>query len=169
VSGDPGLEYLLLSEEPLEIYLPKDHPLAKRTAISLQEVARETFLSISGIMRHLGRPSALRPLSENERRKHQVKPSHEVDNLGGVMSLIVSASAVGAPAYPRQSLSSQCSHHSPPVAVSCQRSICPSVIREANNCPVLKLFLSRIKEHAMYRGTLSPSNWKDVTDEQYQS
>ena len=43
--GGPGLEYLLLSEEPLEIYLPKDHPLAKRTAISLQEIAGETFLS----------------------------------------------------------------------------------------------------------------------------
>jgi LysR family transcriptional regulator, hca operon transcriptional activator len=38
--------------------------------------------------------------------------------------------------------------------------------REANDSPVLKLFLSRIKEHAMYRGTLPPSNGKHLTDEQ---
>ena len=55
--GGPGLEYLLLGEEPLEVYLPKNHPLAKKTAISLQEVASETFLSISGTaMNTSGRP-----------------------------------------------------------------------------------------------------------------
>jgi hypothetical protein len=40
------------------------------------------------------------------------------------------------------------------------------LLSEANDSPVLKLFLPRIKEHAMYRGTLPPSNGKHVTDEQ---
>jgi|HubBroStandDraft_3_1064219.scaffolds.fasta_scaffold70921_2 hypothetical protein len=40
------------------------------------------------------------------------------------------------------------------------------LLSEANDSPVLKLFLSRIKEHAMYRGTLPPSNGKHVTGEQ---
>ena len=73
--GGPGLEYLLLSEEPLEIDLPKDHPLAKRTAISLQEIAGETFPSISGTATSTsGRPPALRMAIDRyrkERRKHQ--------------------------------------------------------------------------------------------------
>ena len=40
------------------------------------------------------------------------------------------------------------------------------LLNEANDSPVLKLFLPRIKEHAMYRGTLPPSNGKHVTGEQ---
>ncbi len=60
--GGPGLGYLLLTEEPFEIYLPKDHPLAVKTAIGLQEIAGETFLSIfrgrHECLRSPARPSA---------------------------------------------------------------------------------------------------------------
>jgi LysR family hca operon transcriptional activator len=158
--GGPGLEYLLLSEEPLEVYLPKDHPLAKRTAISLQEVAGEIFLSISGTaLSTSGRPPALRLAIDRYLKTSgvNIKPSHEVDNLGGVMSLIVSTRGVALlPAYAKTFLPSS-------VTARPLRGFTPKIdlsvgYREANDSPVLKVFLSRIKEHATYRGTLSPSD-----------
>ena len=46
--GGPSLEYIRLIDEPLEVYLPRDHPLAKQTAIELLEIASERFLNVSG-------------------------------------------------------------------------------------------------------------------------
>jgi LysR family hca operon transcriptional activator len=160
--GGPGLEYLLLIEEPLEIYLLKEHPLAKRTAISLQEVAAETFLSISGTaMTASGRPPALRLAIDRYLKESgvDIKPSHEVDNLGGVMSLIVSTGGVALlPAYAKTFLPSS-------VTTRPLRGFIPKIdlsvgYREANDSPVLKLFLSRIKEYSALRGTLPSSNGK---------
>jgi LysR family transcriptional regulator, hca operon transcriptional activator len=165
--GGPGLAYLLLSEEPLEVYLLKDHPLAKRKAISLQEVAGETFLSVSGAaMSTSGRPPALRLAIDRYLKKSgvNIKPSHEVDNLGGVMSLIVSTGGVALlPAYAKTFLPGS-------VTTRPLRGYTPKIdlsvgYREANDSPVLKLFLSRIKEHATLRCTLPPSNGKHLTDE----
>jgi LysR family transcriptional regulator, hca operon transcriptional activator len=148
--GGPGLEYLLLSEEPLEIYLPKDHPLAKRTAISLQEIAGEIFLSISGTaMSTSGRPPALRLAIDRYLKKSgvNIKPRHEVDNLGGVMSLIVSTGGVALlPAYAKTFLPSSVTTR--PVRGFTAKIDLSVGYREANDSPVLKLFLSRIKEHA---------------------
>jgi LysR family transcriptional regulator, hca operon transcriptional activator len=161
--GGPGLEYLLLSEEPLEIYLPKDHPLAKRNAISLQEVAGETFLSISGTaMSSSGRPPALRLAIDRYLKKSgvDIRPSHEVDNLGGVMSLIVSTGGVALlPAYAKTFLPSS-------VTTRPLRGFTPKIdlsvaYREANDSSMLKLFLSRIREHAMCRlpmGSTAPTS-----------
>jgi LysR family transcriptional regulator, hca operon transcriptional activator len=160
--GGPGLEYLLLIEEPLEIYLLKEHPLAKRTAISLQEVAAETFLSISGTaMTASGRPPALRLAIDRYLKESgvDIKPSHEVDNLGGVMSLIVSTGGVALlPAYAKTFLPSS-------VTTRPLRGFIPKIdlsvgYREANDSPVLKLFLSRIKEYSAFRGTLPSFNGK---------
>jgi LysR family hca operon transcriptional activator len=146
--GGPGLEYLLLTEEPLEVYLPKDHPLAQRTAISLQEVAGETFLSISGTaMSTSGRPPALRLAIDRCLKKNGVnlKPSHEVDNLGGIMSLIVSTGGVALlPAYAKNFLPSSVTFR--PLRGSALKIDLSVGYREANDSPVLKLFLSRIAE-----------------------
>ena len=165
--GGPGLKYLLLGEEPLEVYLPKDHPLAKKTAISLQEVAGETFLSISGTaMSTSGRPPALRLAIDRYLKKSgvNIKPSHEVDNLGGVMSLIVSTGGVALlPAYAKTFLPSS-------VTTRPLRGFTPKIdlsvgYREGNDSPVLKLFLSRINEYAACRGILPSSNRRQVAKE----
>jgi LysR family transcriptional regulator, hca operon transcriptional activator len=149
--GGPGLKYLLLNEEPLEIYLPKNHPLARETAISLQEIAGEIFLSISGsALSTSGRPPALRLAIDRYLKKSglNIKPRHEVDNLGGVMSLIVSTGGVALlPAYAKTFLPSS-------VTTRPVRGFTPKIdlsvgYRVANDSPVLKLFLSRIKEHAV--------------------
>lgn len=163
--GGPGLEYLLLGEEPLEVYLPKNHPLAKKTAISLQEVVGETFLSISGTaMSTSGRPPALRLAIDRYLKKSgvNIKPSHEVDNLGGVMSLIVSTGGVALlPAYAKTFLPSS-------VTTRPLRGLTPKIdlsvgYRQGNDSPVLKLFLSRINEYAACRGILPFSNERHVT------
>ncbi len=154
--GGPGLKYLLLVEEPLEVYLPKDHPLAKKAAIRLQEIVGETFLSISGTgMSASGRPPALRLAIDRFLKKSgvQIKPSHEVDNLGGIMSLIVSTGGVALlPAYAKTFLPGS-------VTIRPLRGFTPRIdlsvaYREDNASPILKLFLSRIKELATsYRKT----------------
>jgi LysR family transcriptional regulator, hca operon transcriptional activator len=156
--GGPGLEYLLLTEEPLEVYLPKDHPLAKRTAISPHEIAGEAFLSISGTaMSTSGRPPALRTAIDRYLRKSgvNIKPSHEVDNLVGIMSLIVSTGGVALlPAYAKNFLPTS-------VTIRPLRGSTPKIdlsvgYRAANDSPVLKLFLSRINEQATHQGNTKP-------------
>ncbi len=151
--GGPGLAYLRLVEEPLEVYLPKDHPLAKKAAIGLQEIAGETFLSISGTaMSASGRPPALRSAIDRCLKESgvSIKPSHEVDNLGGIMSLIVSTGGVALlPAYASAFLPSS-------VTIRPLRGTAPKIdlsvgYREANASPILTRFLSRMGELATPR------------------
>jgi LysR family hca operon transcriptional activator len=148
--GGPGLDYLLLTEEPLEVYLPKNHPLAARTTVALQEIAGETFLSISGTaMGASGRPPALRLAIDRYLKKSgiNIKPSHEVDNLGGIMSLIVSTGGVALlPAYARTFL---------PGAVTTRplRGFTPKIdlsvgYRKANASPILERFVSGLRKLA---------------------
>ena len=143
--GGPTLEYLLLVEEPLEVYLPKSHRLAQQSAIELQQITKERFLSISGhALGPQGRPPALRLTIDRYLKNTGVliRPSHEVDNLGAAMSLIVSASAVALlPAYARTFL---------PKSVTTRplRGQTPKIdlslgYRRENDSPILKLFLSR--------------------------
>ena len=105
--GLPGLEFRLLIEEPFEVFLPRDHPLAARKAIKAQEIVGETFLSVSGSALSVsGKPPALRLAIDKYLKENgiDIKPSHEVDNLGGVMSLIASTRGFALlPAYARHS------------------------------------------------------------------
>ncbi len=83
----PGLDFILLVEEPLEAFLPKDHPLAAQTRIGVQELAAQTFLSVSGnALSASGKPPALRRVIDRYLKECDVaiRPSHEVDNLGSM-------------------------------------------------------------------------------------
>jgi LysR family hca operon transcriptional activator len=148
--GGPGLEYLLLAEEPLEVYLPKVHRLAARSTIALRDLARETFLSISGkAMSASGRPPALRLAIDRFFRKRgiEIRPSHEVDNLGSIMSLIASTGGLALlPAYARTFL---------PGAVTTRplRGSAPTIdlsigYRKANASPLLREFLAQVRKNA---------------------
>lgn len=144
--GGPGLAYIRLAEEPIEVYLPRHHPLAARTAIGLHEIAGETFLSVAGgAMSASGRAPALRLTIDRylEKSGANIKPSHEVDNLGGIMSLIVSTRGIALlPVYARTFL---------PASVT-TRPLCgpaPTIdlsvaYRKANPSPILEQFLSRL-------------------------
>ena len=152
--GGPGLEYVSLIEEPLEVYLPKDHPLAKRTSIGPHELVNEPFVNVSG--NALGascRPPALRLTIDRYLKKSglAIRPSHEVDNLGAVMSLIPSTRGVSLlPAYARTFLPSS-------VTTRPLRGFTPKIdlsvgYRRANASPILKLFISRIGKLTTPRG-----------------
>ena len=144
--GGPELAYILLTEEPIEVYLPNDHPLAAKTAISPQEIEGETFLSIAGTaMSVSGRPPALRLAIDRYLKKNGVhlKPSHEVDNLGGIMSLIVSTRGVALlPAYARTFLLNSVTTR--PLCGFTPKIDLSVAYRDANTSPILKLFLSRL-------------------------
>jgi LysR family transcriptional regulator, hca operon transcriptional activator len=146
--GGPELEYKTLIKEPFEVFLPRDHPLASRTAIRVHEIVGETFLSVSGnALSVSGKAPALRRTIDRylEENGINLRPSHEVDNLGGVMSLITSTGGVALlPAYAKTFL--------PNSVRSCPlHGITPTIdlsvgYRQASASPILRLLLSRLDE-----------------------
>jgi LysR family hca operon transcriptional activator len=148
--GGPELEFSLLVEEPLEVFLPKDHRLAARTAIEIREIVGATFLSVSGAALSVsGKPPALRLAIDRYLKESgvDIKPSHEVDNLGGVMSLIASTGGVALlPAYARTFLPSS-------VTTRPLRGLTPKIdlsvgYRKGNTSPIKNLFVSRLSDLA---------------------
>jgi LysR family transcriptional regulator, hca operon transcriptional activator len=148
--GSGDLEYMPLVEEPLEVFLPADHPLAAKASIDVQEIVGETFISVSGTALSIsGKQPALRRAIDRYLKGNgiEIKPSHEVDNLGGVMSLIASTRGVALlPRYAKTFL---------PASVTTRplRGGGPTIdlsvgYRRANTSPMLKLFLSRVNELA---------------------
>ncbi len=55
--GGAELEYSLLIEESLQVFLPSDHRLAACEAIRVEQMVGETFLSVSGAARRDGPPA----------------------------------------------------------------------------------------------------------------
>jgi LysR family transcriptional regulator, hca operon transcriptional activator len=148
--GGPGLEFSRILDEPFEVFLPHDHHLTARNAIRVQEIAGETFLSVSGTaLSASGKPPALRLAIDRYLKECgvDIRPSHEVDNLGAVMSLIASTQAVALlPAYAKTFLPNS-------VTTRPLQGLTPKIdlsvgYRKANSSPLLKLFLSRVGELA---------------------
>jgi LysR family transcriptional regulator, hca operon transcriptional activator len=148
--GSSELDYRTLVEESFEVFLPSDHPLAAKSTIDLQELVEETFISVSGTALSIsGKQPALRRAIDRFLNDNgiEIRPSHEVDNLGGVMSLITSTRGVALlPVYARTFL---------PGAVTTRplQGLGPKIdlsvgYRKANPSPILKLFLSRVNELA---------------------
>ena len=145
--GTPDLDYLHLIDEPLQVFLHREHPLAARETIDVRELAAETFLSVSGAALSLsGRPPALRRVTDRYLRDKglEIRPSHEVDSLGAVMSLIESTRGVALlPAYATTFL---------PGAVTIRplQGTVPTIelsvgYQRRNGSPILKVFLERMK------------------------
>jgi LysR family hca operon transcriptional activator len=148
--GGPDLAFNHLVDEPLQVFLPKHHPLTAQSKIKIQEIAGETFLSVSGTALSVsGKPPALRLVIDRFLKENgiEIRPSHEVDNLGGVMSLIASTGGIALlPAYAKRFL---------PASVTtrplhdCTPKIDLSVgYRKANTSPILKPFLARVGDLA---------------------
>lgn len=148
--GNNDLDFRLLVEESFEVFLPSDHPLAAQAAIDLQQIAGETFISVSGTALSIsGRQPALRRTIDRYLKDNgaEITPSHEVDNLGGVMSLIASTRGIALlPVYAKTFL---------PYSVTTRplQGLGPKIdlsigYRKGNPSPILKLFLSRVNELA---------------------
>lgn len=149
--GGPGLDFKPLIEESFEVFLPSDHPLAANAAIRLGELVGETFLSVSGSGLSIsGKHPALRLTLDRYLQENGVdlKPSHEVDNLGSVMSLIASTRGIALlPAYAKTFLPRSVTTrplHGPPLTIDLSIGY-----RRTNPSPTLKLFLSRVGDLAI--------------------
>jgi LysR family hca operon transcriptional activator len=144
--GGAELEFVHLVDEPLQVFLHKDHRLARRKAIDVREIAGETFLSVSGAALSVsGRPPALRRVVDRYLKANgvEIRPSHEVDNLGGVMSLLESTRGVALlPAYAKTFLPGA-------VVIRPLKGVTPTIelsvgYKRGNESAVLKLFLARV-------------------------
>jgi LysR family transcriptional regulator, hca operon transcriptional activator len=149
--GGNELEFRTLVEESFEVFLPSNHPLAAKDAIDVQDIVGETFISVSGTALSIsGKQPALRRAIDKYLKDNgiEIKPSHEVDNLGGVMSLIPSTRGLALlPLYARTFLPDS-------VTTRPLRGLGPKIdlsvgYRKANASPILKPFLSRIGELAI--------------------
>lgn len=148
--GSDDLEYRTLIEETFKVFLPADHALAAKESITLQELASEKFISISGTALSIsGKQPALRRTIDKFLREHgiTIRPSYEVDNLGGVMSLIASTGGVALlPVYANVFLPAAVTTR--PLEGAGPKIDLSVAYRRANSSPALKLFLSRMGELA---------------------
>jgi LysR family hca operon transcriptional activator len=80
------LVFKLVTKEPLVVVLPSDHRLASHEAINPQDIAGETFISVSNTA------PVLRVVIGDYRRRSglDIKPDHEVDHLAMAVSLVAS-------------------------------------------------------------------------------
>ncbi len=121
--------------------MPSDHRLTALDAISLQDIAGETFLTVSDTA------PALRVVIDDflKRSGIDIKPSHEVGNLAMAMCLIASTRGVALlPAYAQNFL---------PWSVTSRplKGDTPTIdlvlgYKKSNESPILKLLLSRLDE-----------------------
>ncbi len=148
--GSSDLEFRTLVEESFEVFLPSQHPLAAKHSITLHEIAEQTFISVSGTALSIsGQQPALRRAIDKFLHDNgiEIRPSHEVDNLGGVMSLIASTGGIALlPRYAKTFLPNTVTTrplegYGPKIDLSL-------AYRKANPSATLKLFLSRVNELA---------------------
>ena len=149
--GGPRLEFRLVVEEPPKVFLSKDHPLAAQARIKVEQLTGQTFLSVSGNALSIpGRPPALRLAIDKCLKESgvDIRPSHEVDNLGGVMSLIVSTGGVALlPAYAKTFLPSSVTTR--PLLGDTPTIDLSVGYRKGNDSWLLELFLSRLEERSL--------------------
>ena len=148
--GGPELCFRQLIEESFEVFLPVNHPLATKPAIAVEDIVDETFLSVSGTALGVsGKQPALRRTIDRylKERGIDLRPGHEVDNLGAVMSLIASTGGVALlPGYAKGFLPQSVTTR--PLLGTVPRIDLSLGYRKQNASPVLQLFLSRAGELA---------------------
>jgi LysR family transcriptional regulator, hca operon transcriptional activator len=139
--GVPELAFRPLVKEPLVVVLPSDHRLAKRKAISPEELVGETFVGVSYTA------PVLRAVIDDylKRSGINITPDHETEHVVMGVSLIASTGGVGLlPAYAQNFLPSS-------VTSRPLKGDTPTVdlvlgYKKSNDSPILKLLLSRLDE-----------------------
>jgi LysR family hca operon transcriptional activator len=135
------LVFKRVAKEPLIVVLPSDHRLASCEAINPQDIAGETFISVSNTA------PVLRLVIDDYLRRSgiDIKPDHEVDHLAMAVSLVASTRGVALlPVYaqnvlPRSLVSRPLRGDVPTIDLVVGYS-------KTNTSPILKLFLSRIDD-----------------------
>ena len=87
---NPDLEYKLVATEPLLVFLPSDHALARGEAIDPHDLVGETFIGISEI------PGVLRAIVSDylKRTGIELTPHLEIDNFAMALSAVASTRGV---------------------------------------------------------------------------
>ena len=139
--GMPELAFRLVLQEPLVVVLPRDHRLAAHKSIKPQDIAGETFVSVSDTA------PVLRTVIDDylERSGITVTPDHEADHLAMAMSLIASTRGVALlPALAKNFLVSSLT--SRPLKGDTPTIDLVFGYKKSNRSPILKLLLSRLDE-----------------------
>jgi LysR family hca operon transcriptional activator len=146
--GSSDLEFRLLAKERLEVFMRDDHRFAAMSEVSPKDIIKETFISVSGkALSGRGTVPALRVVIDkylSDCGLH-IKPSHEVDNLAGAMSLIDSTHGIALlPVYAKNLLSG-------PITSRPLTGIAPTIdlclgYSKTNESPLLKHLLSHLDD-----------------------
>jgi LysR family transcriptional regulator, hca operon transcriptional activator len=146
--GSSDLEFRLLTKEPLEVFMGNDHRLSRLKAIDPQKLIGEDFISVSGkALSGRGAAPALRVVIDDYLKQCdlRIKPSHEVDNLAGAISLIVSTHGVALlPVYAKNLPIG-------PVTSRPLKGQAPTIdlclgYKKNNESPTLKVLLARLDD-----------------------
>jgi LysR family transcriptional regulator, hca operon transcriptional activator len=135
----PDLEFRPVTQEPLVVILPSDHPLAGAIAIAPHELAGQTFIGISDVA------PVLRATTRDylKRSGIEIVPTFEIDNFVMAMSLVTSTRGVALlPASVKGYLSGSVT--SRPLAGEQPTIDLMIGYHRANTSPILEKFLSGI-------------------------
>jgi LysR family hca operon transcriptional activator len=138
----PGLKFRLLRKDPLIVLMPRDHALTARSSIRPQDIAGETFISVSP----LRAPTAWTAIDDYIKRVGiALKPGHQAENLAMAISLVASTGGIClVPLYAQNLL--------PKTVVSRPIQGAPPMVdlvigyNEANTSPLLRFLLSKVEE-----------------------
>jgi LysR family hca operon transcriptional activator len=138
----PGLKFRLLRKDPLIVLMPRDHVLTARNSIRPQDIAGQTFISVSP----LRAPTAWTAIDDYIKRVGiALKPDHQAENLAMAISLVASTGGIClVPLYAQNLL--------PKTVVSRPIQGAPPMVdlvigyNEANTSPLLRFLLSKVEE-----------------------
>jgi LysR family transcriptional regulator, hca operon transcriptional activator len=135
-----GLKFKPLRRDPLIVVMPRQHALAARSSIRLQDIADQTFVGVSPI-----RAPTLWAVINDYVKPVGVKPNHQAENLAMAISLVASTGGISLlPLYAQNLL--------PKTVVSRPMQGVPPTVElvigynEANTSPLLKFLLAKVDE-----------------------
>jgi LysR family transcriptional regulator, hca operon transcriptional activator len=137
----PDLDYRLVARETIEVVMPSDHRLARQKTVTIEEIAREPFIHMSGTA------PVFRQVIDDYFRKNglAITSEQKIDNLGMAMSLVASTRSLTLlPAYAKNFLT--WSVTSRPIAGGGPAIDLVIGYHKTNRSDVLKLFLSRVED-----------------------
>jgi LysR family hca operon transcriptional activator len=129
-----GLEFKIVTNEPLFALLPADHRLASRRSIRLNDLAGKPFISFPKAYA----PALRRVIDDHLARSGiDLAPTHEAETLPMVISLVLSTGGVSfLPAYAQRLLPPSVVARAPTIALAVAHN-------KSNTSPLLQRVLAK--------------------------
>ncbi|PDT78346.1 LysR family transcriptional regulator [Bradyrhizobium sp. C9] len=137
-----GLQFKLLRHDPILAMMPRDHPLAARSAVRPKDLMGQSYIGVS-----LVRAPTLRAAIDDFFKRHglAIETAHQAENLAMAVSLIASTGGISLlPLYAQNLI---------PKSIVCRpiQGAPPMVdlvigYNETNRSPLLEFVLSRVDE-----------------------